>query len=69
MDFLGLFDGLFTALSAMRSGKSVDDDVKDKKPSINATDKEQAKARNKAIMNEGIEHKSNKQKNRSMDMR
>jgi hypothetical protein len=25
MDFLGFFDGLFTAFSAMRSGKSIDE--------------------------------------------
>jgi hypothetical protein len=25
MDFLGIFDGLFTAFSAMRSGNSIDE--------------------------------------------
>lgn len=41
MDILGFFDGLFSAFSAARSGKSIDDDRNKKSPMLEQSNKQE----------------------------
>jgi len=50
MDFLGFFDGLFTAFSAMRSGKGIDEsEIKSNKSSQVSVNQSTAQANNQSI--------------------
>jgi len=50
MDFLGLFDGLFTTFSAMRSGKGIDkSEIKSNKASQNNVNQLATQADNQSI--------------------
>lgn len=50
MDFLGLFDGLFTAFSAMRSGKDIDEsEIKNNKASQSNVSRLATQANNQSI--------------------
>lgn len=41
MDILGFFDGLFSAFSAARSGKSIDDERNKKSPMLEQSNKQE----------------------------
>lgn len=41
MDILGFFDGLFSAFSAARSGKSIDDERNKKSSTLKQSDKQE----------------------------
>ena len=76
MDFLGFFDGLFTAFSAMRSGKSIDepeikknsDSLQTNIPSTTQTYDESVKSRQTQINNHRANNTLGKEQHNDRDI-
>lgn len=76
MDFLGFFDGLFTAFSAMRSGKRIDDpetkkNTDSQQPNISSTTQtydKSVKSRQSQINNHRAKNTLGKEQHNDRDM-